>query len=89
MHSDGGFVPNWSFPGPMWTLKKQIAAFQIFQLEDDAPQLGCIVNLPEGAELLPCSEGFNERTLKVRYEGCFYFVFIQDLEFYSCVIGEA
>jgi hypothetical protein len=52
MHSDGGFVPNWSFPGPMWTLKKQIAAFQIFQLEDDAPQLGCIVNLPEGAELL-------------------------------------
>jgi len=39
-----------------------------------------ITQLPEGAELELCGEGFNERTVRVRWAEGFYFVFLQDLD---------
>ncbi|MGI9074656.1 MAG: hypothetical protein ACR2JB_25815 [Bryobacteraceae bacterium] len=45
----------------------------------DGPELGAISHLPEGAELTLCGEGFNETTLKIRWEGQSYFIFAQDI----------
>jgi hypothetical protein len=62
------------------TLSKVIAAINIEQTENGHTHLGLIGQLPQGAHLEVCGEGFNERTLKVRWEGRHYFVFVQDLE---------
>lgn len=44
-----------------------------------AVRLGTILQLPEGAELRLIGDGFNERTVKVAWEGANYFVFFEDL----------
>ena len=41
---------------------------------------GGISELPAGAEVEICGEGFNERTVIVHWRGEFFFVFLQDLE---------
>lgn len=43
-------------------------------------RLGTIVQLPEGTQVEVCGEGFNERTVKVSYQGGFYFIFLEDVE---------
>ena len=62
------------------TLSKIIAAINIRETEDRHTRLGLIAQLPAGARLEVCGSGFNERTLKVRWEGRLYFVFVQDLQ---------
>jgi hypothetical protein len=83
MYCDDCFIPDWVSYIAIYTLNEEIAAFQILQRENEVARFGPIVSLPAGAQLRTCGEGFNERTLKVRYEGFFYFVFIQDLECHS------
>jgi hypothetical protein len=63
------------------TLSKNIAAIQVLPTEGAGePRLGMITQLPQNAELELCGEGFNERTVRVRWAEGFYFVFLQDLE---------
>ena len=62
-------------------LEKNIAAIQV--LPDDGrgePRLGTITQLPYGAELRICGDGFNERTVRVQWAQGTYFVFLQDIE---------
>lgn len=67
--------------GPRFCLRKNIAAIQVLPPSSgDEPKLGMITQLPTGAELSACGPGFNERTIKVRWAGGMYFVFLQDLE---------
>jgi hypothetical protein len=40
---------------------------------------GLIVHLAEGSDVEICGEGFNSRTIKVRQNGVYYFVFAEDL----------
>ena len=62
-------------------LRKNVAAIQVLPEEArESPRLGMITQLPHGAELAVCGPGFNERTVKVRWSGGMYFVFLQDLE---------
>lgn len=61
-------------------LSKNIAAIQVLPHENQSSRLGVITQLPEGAELDPCGDGFDERTIKVKWQGSCYFVFLQDLE---------
>ena len=64
-----------------YTLMKNIAAIQVLPADSgDGPRLGMITQLPSGAELTVCGEGFNERTVRVRWAEGYYFVFLQDLE---------
>ena len=42
-------------------------------------RLGTILQLPEGAQIRFIGDGFNERTVKVSWEGANYFVFLEDL----------
>jgi hypothetical protein len=64
---------------PTYRLPNTVAAIQACCTRDGAPELGAISHLPEGAELEFCGDGFNESTLKVRWEGQSYFVFLQDI----------
>ena len=63
------------------TLSKNIAAIQLLPGDGTGEtRLGMITQLPSGAEVRICGEGFNERTVRVRWGGGYYFVFLQDLE---------
>jgi hypothetical protein len=65
----------------VYCLSKNIAGIQVLPAADAGePRLGMITQLPQGAELELCGEGFNERTVRVRWAEGFYFVFLQDLE---------
>jgi hypothetical protein len=64
---------------PTYRLPNAAAAIQASCTRDGAPELGTISHLPEGAELEFCGDGFNENTVKVRWEGQSYFVFLQDI----------
>jgi len=64
-----------------YSLSKNIAAIQVLPADGTGePRLGMITQLPSGAELRPCGEGFNERTVRVKWGDGYYFVFLQDLE---------
>jgi hypothetical protein len=43
-------------------------------------RLGTLIRLPDGADVEICGEGFNERTAKVLWGGCTYYVFLDDLQ---------
>ncbi|MGI8958504.1 MAG: hypothetical protein ACR2IV_01820 [Bryobacteraceae bacterium] len=64
---------------PTYRLPNTIAAIQASGAGSGGPELGAISHLPEGAELTLCGDGFNETTTKVRWEGQFYFIFLQDI----------
>lgn len=61
-------------------LQKPISAIQVFQQEDGTTRLGLLSKLGPGTALERCGEGFNNRTVKVRVDGHYYFVFLDDLE---------
>ncbi len=62
------------------TLSKDIAAIQIESSEAGRLRCGFISQLPKGADLIVCGDGFNKRTARVAYRGSVYFVFLQDIE---------
>jgi hypothetical protein len=65
----------------VYCLSKNIAGIQVLPAVGvGEPRLGMITQLPQGAELELCGEGFNDRTIRVRWAEGFYFVFLQDLE---------
>ena len=61
-------------------LNKSIAAIELLTGDNGAGRLGAVLQLPFGSQLEVCGAGFNERTLKVRSNNKFYFVFWQDLK---------
>jgi len=63
-----------------YTLSKRVAAIALINTEGRRGKLGGIRQLPPGARLECCGDGYNERTVKVHLEGGFYFVFLQDLQ---------
>lgn len=64
---------------PIYRLPNSIPAIPVSRASIGGPELGAISHLPEGAELTLCGEGFNQATLKVRWEGQSYFIFAQDI----------
>ena len=42
--------------------------------------LGVISHLPQGSEITMCGNGFNDRTIKVEWQECYFYVFLEDLE---------
>lgn len=66
-------------PGGTYVLTRNIPAIQIVP-EGEQNRLGLIAQLPQSAELEAWGSGFDPQTIKVRCNGSFYFVFLQDLE---------
>jgi hypothetical protein len=57
----------------------RISAIQILMGEDGCENMGLLTQITPNAELRVCGSGFNERTVKVEFEGWPYFVFREDL----------
>ncbi len=63
-----------------YTLSKRVAAIRLTRAARGSEgKLGEIVQLQPGTRLDCCGDGYNERTIKVHYDGSFYFVFLQDV----------
>ena len=76
------FIPDKAVTGTTVTLSKSISALQLQQKENgDGAQLGLLSQLGRGTVLVVCGTGFDERTVKVRVNDRFYFVFAQDVGF--------
>lgn len=61
------------------SLSKNIAAIELEMAESGKARLGPVLQLPNGSLLDVCGDGFNERTVKIRSNGKYYFVFRSDL----------
>ena len=77
--TDALSTPEYNSVEAIITVPKEISALELVQTEAGA-RLGQIASVPKGTRLKLCGSGFNERTIKVRSEGRFYFVFLRDLE---------
>lgn len=62
------------------TLWKDITAITSQPVQQGRQRCGLFVQIPEGTELVVCGDGFSERTVRVECQGCFYFVFTQDID---------
>lgn len=61
-------------------LSQSIAVIRFVADESGGIHSGGLSELPKGAEVDLCGDGFNERTVTVRWRGEFFFVYRQDLE---------
>jgi hypothetical protein len=62
------------------TLSKDILTMELVPEPTGELCLGPVSKIPEGSDIECCGQGFNELTLKVRWRGKIYFVFLEDLE---------
>ena len=79
MSETNGVVSIRVSPPVQIKLSKNVAAIELQPTENGKTQLGVISQLPKGAELEICGDGFNARTMKVHCRGRHYFVFLQDV----------
>lgn len=61
-------------------LAKSIAAIHFSVSETGETRTGLITQLPKDASVELCGNGFNNRTVAVRWQKDLYFVFLQDIE---------
>jgi hypothetical protein len=60
------------------TISKDIFALELLPTHGGAHS-GGVRRVPKGAYLQVCGQGFNDRTIQVRWEGRLCFVFLQDV----------
>lgn len=73
-------IPDCLVPERSQTLSRTIAGIQLVPVDAKQGRLGNVSQLASGSRLDLCGEGYDARTVKVRCDGSFYFVFLQDLE---------
>lgn len=62
------------------SISRVISALQVAENGRGGSELGLLTQLPADAVFEVCGPGFSERTVKVRYNGHLWFVFLQDLQ---------
>ena len=72
-------IPSDEFSEGIAFVPKQIAGVSLLLREDGRPKLGAVHPLGPGTVEL-CGPGYNERTVRVRTNDGYYFVFREDLE---------
>ena len=60
------------------TISKDIFALELLPASGGSHS-GGVRRVPKGAYLQVCGQGFNDRTIQVRWEGRLCFVFLQDV----------
>ena len=70
-------------------LSRVIPAFELVPEPNGQSKLGTISRLPCRAMLEVCGDGFNNRTIKVRMDATYYFVFRSDLPKTECTYCDA
>jgi hypothetical protein len=64
-----------------YTLGRSVSAIPVLSgAQSSSVQLGLMTRLPEGAELDLRGPGFDDHTVRVRWGGQAYYVFLDDLE---------
>lgn len=63
-----------------YVLSKNTSAIQIIPDGYGRTRIGTLLRLPEGARVEVNGEGFDNRTVRVAWEGNSYYVFQEDLE---------
>ena len=71
-------IPDSICSGGAYTSSKRIAAIRLVAFDAHRGKFGDIRQLPPGARLDSCGNGYNDRTVKVYCDGHFYFVFRED-----------
>jgi|tagenome__1003787_1003787.scaffolds.fasta_scaffold20986489_7 hypothetical protein len=68
------------------TLSRRIPAIALEKSggPDGRGKLGLILHLAAGSDVEICGEGFNSRTVKVRQNDMYYFIFAEDLPVGLC-----
>lgn len=61
-------------------LPKNTSAIQIIPDGYDRIRMGTLLQLPEGARVEINGEGFDDRTVRIAWEGSSYYAFREDLE---------
>jgi hypothetical protein len=61
-------------------LPKNTPAIQIIPDGYDRIRMGTLLQLPEGAQVEINGEGFDDRTVRIAWEGNCYYAFREDLE---------
>lgn len=64
----------------LYTLAEEIPAIELTPEVTGEMRLGLVSKIPADSDVECCGQGFDGRTVKVRWRGKFYFVFRQDLE---------
>jgi hypothetical protein len=72
-------VEGWFEPKRTYLLSSAVTGFEVFPDHLNSDRLGPVCELPIGAELEICGDGFNERTVRTRCGDGYYFVFWRDL----------
>jgi hypothetical protein len=80
MNMDALSIPDAAVCHKTVFLRKRVLAIQLAAVKHGGTKLGPLSHLGTGATLELCGDGFNERTLKVRMDGQYYFVLAQDIE---------
>jgi hypothetical protein len=74
------FIPNGTEAGKRVQLFKSISAVQLVRKDNGGAKLGSLLQLRRGTLVECCGDGFNDRTIKIRANGEYYFVFLQDIK---------
>ena len=61
-------------------LPKNIVAMSVESPESGRPQHSSLTQIPAGTQVTILGEGFNDRTVRVRYRDGSYFIFLRDIE---------
>ncbi|MBV8807365.1 MAG: hypothetical protein JO033_01715 [Acidobacteriaceae bacterium] len=80
MNTDAFFIPDTQIGDHAIRLSSSISAIQLLPTEGGGAKLGLVAQLGPGTTVERCGDGFNERIVKVRAHGQYYFVFLQDME---------
>jgi hypothetical protein len=80
LNSDILSIPDCLVSERSHTLSRTIAGIQLVPEEGKKGRLGNVLQLHPGSVLEFCGGGYDDRTVKVRCGGSFYFVFLQDVE---------
>jgi len=80
VNSEALFLPRHCLPRQVKIMRNKICAIQLIPSCENRARLGALTQIPQNAELEICGDGFDERTVKVRWQDSFYFVFRDDIE---------
>lgn len=68
-----------SGPTLKYVLSRNASAIQLIPDARGRMRWGTIQQLPEGAQIYVCGEGFDDRTTKISWEGGVYYMFTEDI----------
>jgi len=73
------FIPDRLRTQQPYAIRHNIAAIELVGSAQEGARLGAVMQLPSGTRVEVCGSGFNDRTVKIRSNDHYYFVFWQDL----------